>query len=189
MHFPSTVLGNQGIAELKSPQLVTIYDRNSQQAGPQPTDGSRQYPGSGHRCGGYLKCNGSEARQRAAGGQQRSAPADIQGGSEFQKLLALGVFTANKHRNRKRYAFVFPTLDERSSWGQLRSWESKLNGGPHSECQNQSTRTFDSMLLKFAVNLAFAACSGNCKMDTLGCNAQRLAIVMTSSLHFLLDNF
>ena len=188
MHFPSTGFGNQGAAELKSPQLVTIHDRYPQQASPQPADGAWQYPGPGHRCGGYLESNGGEARQQAAGGQQGSAPADIQGSSEFQELLALGVFAANKHRNCKRYAFVFPTLDGRSSWGHLRSWEWTLTEGPHSDCQNEGTRTFDWILPEFSVSLAFASRSDNCKMEAPGRVRNPLPSRGQIVCIFLLDN-
>ena len=123
MHFPSTVLGYEGTAEPKSPELVTVNHCYPDQAGAQPANGVWQDSGARQGSGGHLKSNAGEPWQHSARSQQRPSRADVQGSCEFQKLLALRVFAANKDGNGKRYALVFPPFCERSSLGHARSWE------------------------------------------------------------------
>jgi hypothetical protein len=77
MHFPSTGSRQKRVAELKSPELVTIYNCYPEKAGAQSAYGARQDPSPGQRSGRNLESNGGEAGQGAAGSQQGSPCTDI----------------------------------------------------------------------------------------------------------------
>ena len=114
MHFPSNALVLQGATELNSPQVVIVGGRYAKQAPPKPTRCAWHILHPRQRRGRYFEGDAGEPRQKAAGGQQGTAHADVQRSGEFQEFLASGILAAYEYRDCQRDPFMLSALNEAS---------------------------------------------------------------------------